>query len=196
MTGELPPIAQVVARRYASRLADTAPAPLFADHNLLLRPAAPPRSPSTPTRADEDGASTVLRPATHGMGRGRADRDLASPTHPASARTGGPRAATAHRVVDWQLVYRIRDRLADRLSTELGPEAGEAERVARGRALLPEVIREYSDEAILTGRVADQVARAEVAAYVRAVDSAIFGYGRWQPLLDDPDVENIEFCAN
>ncbi|HLQ82143.1 MAG TPA: CpaF/VirB11 family protein, partial [Bacillota bacterium] len=24
------------------------------------------------------------------------------------------------------------------------------------------------------------------------VDSAIFGYGRWQPLMDDPDVENIE----
>lgn len=94
--------------------------------------------------------------------------------------------------LDWSLVYRIRERLADRLATEVGPEVDETERIAYGRALIPDVVREHSDEAILTGRVTDQIARAEVPGYVRAVDSAIFGYGRWQPLMDDPDVENIE----
>ncbi|MFW6600397.1 CpaF family protein [Propionibacteriaceae bacterium Y2011] len=111
------------------------------------------------------------------------------------ARDGGRtvlRERPAHTEVDWRLVYRIRDRLAERLATSAGPDVAEETRVARGRAMIGDVIREHSDEAILAGRPADQVARAEVAAYTRAVDSAVFGYGRWQPLLDDPDVENIE----
>lgn len=103
-------------------------------------------------------------------------------------RPAGARAAN----VDWALVYRLRQRLAERLAKELGPEATEEQRVELGRGLIHDIVREHSDEAILSGRVSDQIARAEVPAYVRAVDSAIFGYGRWQPLMDDPDVENIE----
>lgn len=101
-----------------------------------------------------------------------------------------PRRASGS--VDWQLVYRIRQRLAERLSTEIGPEVSDTDRIARGRQLIPDVVKLHSDEAIVAGQVSDQIARAELPAYVRAVDSAIFGYGRWQPLLDDPDVENIE----
>ncbi|HEY5784814.1 MAG TPA: CpaF/VirB11 family protein [Microlunatus sp.] len=99
--------------------------------------------------------------------------------------------------LDWSLVYRIRHTVSDRLSEETGQQLAdgqidEATRVQIGRDLIAHVVKKHSDEAILAGDRDNQIAASDLERYTRAVDSSIFGYGRWQPLLDDPHVENIE----
>lgn len=98
--------------------------------------------------------------------------------------------------VNWPLVYRIRRTLSERLANETvaaaGTEVTEEDRRELGRDLLWGVIREHHDEAVLAGDSANQIPTHLHSTYHRAADSAIFGYGRWQPLMDDPDMENLE----
>lgn len=141
-------------------------------------------SPAPPSLDEVLTRRAVVPPAVNPPSEVPGDRTVLRPRSTPATRSAGS--------VDWQLVYRIRERLAERLSAEIGAEVSDDDRIVRGRQLIPEVVKLHSDEAILAGDVTDQIARVELAAYVRAVDSAIFGYGRWQPLLDDPEVENIE----
>ena len=102
--------------------------------------------------------------------------------------------------LDWSLVYRIRHTVSDRLSDETGQQLAdgqidEATRVQIGRDLIAHVVKKHSDEAILAGDRDNQIAAVDLERYTRAVDSSIFGYGRWQPLLEDPHVENIEILG-
>lgn len=122
-------------------------------------------------------------------------------TPPPAARKSLPTSAVARPLdftdLDWSLVYRIRHTVSDRLSEETGQQLAdgqidEATRVQIGRDLIAHVVKKHSDEAILAGDRDNQIAAADLERYTRAVDSSIFGYGRWQPLLEDPHVENIE----
>ncbi|WNI15970.1 CpaF family protein [Actinacidiphila sp. ITFR-21] len=99
--------------------------------------------------------------------------------------------------VDHQLVKRFRQEAGDRISEQrrldqvsnTAPMSAEDERQF-ARAMIAQILEEYARAEITVGRTPLD-ARAE-EAYAAAVHAALFGVGRLQPLLDDPDVENID----
>lgn len=94
--------------------------------------------------------------------------------------------------VSWPLVYRIRTEVVDRLAKAIDDQTDEATRLQTGKMLIPDVIKEHNDDAVLTADKDNQIPLRQREAYRKAVESATFGYGRWQPLMDDPDFENFE----
>lgn len=103
--------------------------------------------------------------------------------------------------VNWSTAYKIRAAVASRLSdqirerlqasgsTAITPE----DRRQMGVRLINDEVRTYQSEAILDGRpAAEQISATDIDRYVKAVDSSIFGYGRWQPYMEDEEFENFE----
>jgi len=99
--------------------------------------------------------------------------------------------------VDHSLVKRLRgevgDRLADqrRLDAAAGvtPMSGEDERQF-ARALIAQVLENHARTEIMAGRPPLTAQVEEELA--EAVHAALFGVGRLQPLLEDPQIENID----
>jgi Flp pilus assembly CpaF family ATPase len=100
-------------------------------------------------------------------------------------------------VVNHQLVKRFRQEAGDRLAEQrridqasgVRPMSSEDER-QYARAVIAGVLEEYVREEIAAGRAPLDAQSEE--AYASAVHAALFGVGRLQPLLDDPEVENID----
>lgn len=99
--------------------------------------------------------------------------------------------------VDHQLVKRFRqdagDRIAEqrRLDQVSGVPAMTSEDERQfARAVIAQILEEHARAEINFGRT-PPTAEAE-EAYAAAVHAALFGVGRLQPLLDDPQVENID----
>jgi pilus assembly protein CpaF len=99
--------------------------------------------------------------------------------------------------VDHSLVKRMRADVGDRLAEQrrldaasgVPPMSGEDERQF-ARALIAGVLEEHARTEITAGRPpAGAQEEEELAAAVHAV---LFGVGRLQPLLDDPQIENID----
>ena len=99
--------------------------------------------------------------------------------------------------MDHGLVKRMRAEVGDRLAEQrrldaasgVPPMSGEDERQF-ARALIAGVLEEHARTEITAGRVpAGAQEEEELAA---AVHAALFGVGRLQPLLDDPQIENID----
>src|SRR5918994_1716242 len=99
--------------------------------------------------------------------------------------------------IDWTKVVELR-RLAsaaiteeteDHLRNAGAPLAG-ADRLLMGRAVIKRVVGDHVRTLHREG--ADLWSTAQEQAYVHAVEDAVFGYGRLQPLLEIADVENIE----
>jgi Flp pilus assembly CpaF family ATPase len=99
--------------------------------------------------------------------------------------------------VDHQLVKRFRQEAGDRISEQrrldqvsgAPPMSSEDERQF-ARAVIAQILEEYARTEITIGRTPPDAAAEE--AYAAAVHAALFGVGRLQPLLDDPEVENID----
>ena len=94
--------------------------------------------------------------------------------------------------VDHALVRQVRAEVAELLATRLQkvPVTDPAQRRELARALLADV---------LSARVRDRVRAGQAPwsvdaefALAEAVMASLFGLGRLQPLVDDPDIENIE----
>jgi Flp pilus assembly CpaF family ATPase len=98
---------------------------------------------------------------------------------------------------DHVLIRRLRAQVADRLNQQRrGDEAAgrtpmtsEDER-QYARSLIVQVLEDHARAEINDGRVPMTPDDEEAAA--AAIHAALFGVGRLQPLLDDPDVENID----
>jgi Flp pilus assembly CpaF family ATPase len=99
--------------------------------------------------------------------------------------------------LDQALVRRFRQDVADRIARQrredlaagLPPMSTEDERMF-GRSVIGRVLDEYARDEIAHGR---RALTAEDEAELQAgIHAALFGVGRLQPLLDDPDVENID----
>ena len=75
-----------------------------------------------------------------------------------------------------------------RLSTHPAPDGG-ADRREWGRAVIAGALRDLAEEELRAGRTPPARSAEEQAA--RYVWDALFGLGGLQPLLDDPEVENI-----
>jgi Flp pilus assembly CpaF family ATPase len=95
-------------------------------------------------------------------------------------------------VVDLDIVRRLRKHLADDLAARLHNEkvADHASRRELGRALLSELITVEARERVQGGLLSWTI--EEEFALSEAVMAALFGLGRLQPLIDNPDIENIE----
>jgi pilus assembly protein CpaF len=99
--------------------------------------------------------------------------------------------------VDHSLVKRLRQEVGDRLAQQrrldaaggLPPMSGEDERQF-ARALISQVLDEYARGEITAGRRPPNADEEEALA--AGVHAALFGVGRLQPLLEDPEIENID----
>lgn len=92
--------------------------------------------------------------------------------------------------VDWGLAGRMRAEVARRLSERLGEDRWERDaEQAEGRQIIAQVLEE--DTADMIVRAGQARSLAEQEALAGALFDAVFGLGRLQPLIDDPEVENI-----
>ena len=100
-------------------------------------------------------------------------------------------------MVDHVLVKRLRGDVGDRLAGQrrldaaagLPPMTGEDER-QYARALIAGVLEDHARSEISAGRAPANAQEEEDLA--AAIHAALFGVGRLQPLLDDPQVENVD----
>ncbi|WP_405038153.1 CpaF family protein [Serinicoccus sp. LYQ131] len=93
--------------------------------------------------------------------------------------------------LDWVLVASLRQQTADRLSQEgtaTGGDDGPAQQ-DRGRAIIAELLHQEATERLRAGGAVWGI--QEQGLLAGAVFDAVFGLGRLQPLVDDPQVENI-----
>ncbi|WP_194891707.1 CpaF family protein [Catenulispora pinisilvae] len=99
--------------------------------------------------------------------------------------------------VDHGLVKRLRQDVGDRLAEQrradqasgLAPMTGEDERQF-ARALIAQALEDHARTEITYGRTPPDALEEEALA--SAIHAALYGVGRLQPLLDDPEVENID----
>ena len=91
---------------------------------------------------------------------------------------------------------RIRGEVAGRLAARLREDQAdrrlalaEQDRVALGHELIAEVLQEEAEAALSHGRPV--LSSEEEDGLARAVFDALFGLAGFQPLLDDPSIENI-----
>ncbi len=99
--------------------------------------------------------------------------------------------------MDQQLVRRLREEVAEVLARQRREDAtrgmpamsAEDERQF-ARAVVSRVLDGYAREEVRAGRTPPS--SDDEAALAEGIHAALFGVGRLQPLLDDPDVENID----
>jgi pilus assembly protein CpaF len=99
--------------------------------------------------------------------------------------------------VDWAQVVWLRKEASALISEEsqnqlarTGVSLTSDDRVLLGRSIIKRVVGDHVRSLHREG--ADLWSPAREHAYVQAVEDAVFGYGRLQPLLELPSVENIE----
>ncbi len=99
--------------------------------------------------------------------------------------------------VDWGAVVTLRRQAAAEISDRVqhhqdqyGRTMPDADRRLMGRAVIRQVVRAHAEQLQAAGTALWDLDDEE--AYVRAVSSAVFGYGRLQPLFELPTAENIE----
>jgi Flp pilus assembly CpaF family ATPase len=95
--------------------------------------------------------------------------------------------------VDWQLVVLLRRRASELITQAIAERGGPVPDVDRrllGRAIVRQVVRDHAD-ALSAGGEALWPMSLETA-HAEAVEAAIFGFGRLQPLFEVAGAENIE----
>ncbi len=100
-------------------------------------------------------------------------------------------------MIDHDLVRQLRVHVADRLNDQrrrdqmngVAPMSAEDER-EYSRSLIIQILEDHARMEIADGRTPPTP--EEEAGLASAIHSALFGVGRLQPLLDDPDVENVD----
>ncbi|MFT4109598.1 CpaF family protein [Propionicimonas sp.] len=95
--------------------------------------------------------------------------------------------------VDWQLVVVLRRRASERITAAIAEQPGplaEVDRRLLGRSIVRTVVRDHVDALSTRGEALWPIAVEQ--AYSDAVENAIFGFGRLQPLFEIPDAENVE----
>lgn len=94
--------------------------------------------------------------------------------------------------LDWQLVVTLRRRASEQITqAAAGMERlTDADRRLLGRSIIRRVVRDHVEELSSTGEALWPVDVEHTCA--QAVENAIFGYGRLQPLFEIADAENIE----
>ena len=105
-------------------------------------------------------------------------------------------AAAVATPVDWQLVVALRRKASDLITRRLADAAQDdaplsaLDRRLLGRSVVRSVVADHAARLGADGRALWPVETEQ--AYAVAVEDAIFGFGRLQPLFEIPDAENIE----
>jgi pilus assembly protein CpaF len=114
-----------------------------------------------------------------------------------SAELRSSRASMPTDDLDWAQVVDLRRRASEIITDETedythsrARPLGSEDRLLLGRAIIRRVVGDHVRSLHRDG--AELWSPAQEEAYVTAVENAVFGYGRLQPLLELPDVENIE----
>ena len=101
------------------------------------------------------------------------------------------------RDLDWAEVVDLRRRASEIITDEAeeyarssGRPLASEDRLLLGRSIIRRTVADHVRSLHRSG--AELWSPAHEEAYVTAVENSIFGYGRLQPLLEMPDVENIE----
>lgn len=117
--------------------------------------------------------------------------------HPDAHRDAAPAAPAADqgssaptRFTDWSIITRIRADVANALAEEAMPGSDADDQRARAASLVGSFIDDEESRRLDSGLV--RWTNAERRAITQAVLESLFGFGRLQPLLDDPSIENIE----
>jgi len=99
--------------------------------------------------------------------------------------------------IDWLTVVNLRHRAADAIADKAadwmrghGTAMPEVDRRLMGRSVIRSCVRDHVERLNVDGQALWPLTLEH--AYARAVEDAIFGYGRLQPLFDLPTAENIE----
>lgn len=107
-----------------------------------------------------------------------------------------PARAIPPEQIDWGLVVALRRRASEVIAGErasrdehAGTPMSDTDLRLAGRSAVRRVVREYVEE---RSRLGESWPTDREREYARAVENAIFGYGRLQPLFEIPDAENIE----
>lgn len=103
---------------------------------------------------------------------------------------------TQQHTPDWGAIQQFRALASQRLSHAIAAEGGdipEAIEHEMGRKVIAEILNEAATEAAVAGETV--MSNTEQQWMQRAVFDALFRLGRLQPLVDDPDVENIEIIG-
>ncbi|WP_430786861.1 CpaF family protein [Actinoplanes sp. G11-F43] len=148
-------------------------------------------------------------PPTNGNGNGRSTLSITAPTDSTStavtpvvttdiSRPAGPadlpyqfRPAPAPTEIDYEVVATLQATVGDRIRDRvLGRDVLNAELRAITEEETRRVVNEHVDHRIQAGD-RDQVPPGYADALIQAVTAFLLGLGRLQPLIDDPDVENI-----
>jgi Flp pilus assembly CpaF family ATPase len=96
-------------------------------------------------------------------------------------------------MVDWPLVVALRRRASERITAAIAQKPGplpDVDRLLLGRSIIVAVVRDHVEALRTNGEALWSMTIED--AYARAVENAIFGFGRLQPLFEIPDAENIE----
>jgi len=105
--------------------------------------------------------------------------------------------ADAGRVeLDWELIAQYRAEISSRLTARLDKEGGrvtDEEREQMGLDVIEEFIKSEAETLVSTGR--PPWSRQQEKALKAAINAALFGLGRLQPLVEREDVENIIVIA-
>lgn len=108
-----------------------------------------------------------------------------------------PRRGTTEAEVDWGLVVSLRQRAsaeiadnAERWAKEHGSPMPAADRRMMGRSVIRQIVHAHAEQLTSEGQALWPLELER--RYVAAVDSATFGFGRLQPLLEIAGAENIE----
>jgi pilus assembly protein CpaF len=105
--------------------------------------------------------------------------------------------------MDHSLVKRFRQEVGDRLASQRRDDAASGlppmsteDEWQFARAVIARVLDEFARQEIAQGRTPLEAEEEEAVA--AGVHAALFGVGRLQPLLDDPDIENVDIngCDN
>ncbi|MDN5797259.1 MAG: Flp pilus assembly complex ATPase component TadA [Intrasporangium sp.] len=94
--------------------------------------------------------------------------------------------------LDWDLVATLRRQASDRLSAVIGDQRGHLsgqQQRERGREIIAALLADECSARVSAGQHSWSL--AEQQAMAGALDAALFGLGRLQPLVDDQRVENI-----
>lgn len=99
--------------------------------------------------------------------------------------------------IEWPEVVALRRLAAKQISdighrylVEHGHTMSEPDRRLMGRSVIKAIVREHAEQLSSAGRALWP--QAVERAHVKAVENAVFGFGRLQAVLDIPDAENIE----
>jgi pilus assembly protein CpaF len=143
------------------------------------------RTPTSPRRSRRRASTATPLDPSHGLGVfARAEvRDFAD--------------QIAGDLIEWPQVVELRRRASEAITDDTEAEVRRTgrplssdDRLLLGRAIIRRVVGDHVRALHRDG--ADLWSTERELAYVQAVEDAVFGYGRLQPLLDLPDVENIE----